>query len=92
VHSGPESFFRARSWSGQSSGGDDFLRISRQERGRLARPLLSRHPIRTCIFSAKQQANVIFHGPRKTTGWFLLVLVLAVRAGRPRSQVLAENG
>ena len=42
-----------------------------------------------CTLSAKQQADSIFHGRRKATGWFLLVLVLMVRAGRPRSRVLA---
>ena len=68
VYSDSQMFFRARSWSGQSSGGDAFSRIGRQERGRLARPLLSRHPIRNCTQSAKQRAKIIFRGRRKATG------------------------
>ena len=50
---------------GQSSAGGAFLWISNsQERGRLARPPLSR----PCTLSAKQQANSIFNGRRKANG------------------------
>ena len=34
VYCGPQTFFRGRSWSGQSSGGDVFLRISSGQGGR----------------------------------------------------------
>ena len=80
VYSGPQTFFRGTSWSGQSSVGCVFLRISSgQERGRLARPLLSTlsPPLHQLSKTTGQQ-----HFQRTSSGnWMISCSARTVSAG-----------